>query len=106
MNLEENQRGFLNGKFKDNYNNDCSIQMSSSAMEECIWLGIDKPKLVVYGHIHEGSGIYEYEDSILINASIVDRSYKQVINHYEIDVIDAKFISKQIPLPPSSGTTS
>ena len=48
MNLEENQRGFLNGKFKDNYNNECSIQKSSSAMEDCIWLGIDKPKLVVF----------------------------------------------------------
>ena len=48
MNLEENQRGFLNGQFKDNYNNECSIQKSSSAMEDCIWLGIDKPKLVVF----------------------------------------------------------
>ncbi len=48
MNIKENQRGFLNGQFKDNYNNECSIQKSSSAMEDCIWLGINKPKLVVF----------------------------------------------------------
>ncbi len=48
MNLERNERGFENGKFKDSYNNECSIQKSSSAMDDFIWLGIDKPKLTVF----------------------------------------------------------
>jgi hypothetical protein len=48
MNLEKNQRGFENGKFVDSYNNQCSIQKSSSAMDDFIWLGIDNPKLTVF----------------------------------------------------------
>jgi hypothetical protein len=36
-----NNRGFLKGKFKDHYGVDCSIQKSSLATEDCIWLGCD-----------------------------------------------------------------
>jgi len=36
-----NDRGFLRGKFKDRYGEDCSIQKSSLATEDCIWLGCD-----------------------------------------------------------------
>lgn len=36
-----NDRGFLKGKFKDRYGEDCSIQKSSLATEDCIWLGCD-----------------------------------------------------------------
>lgn len=45
MNLEKNQRGFENGKFTDLYGEKCSIQKSSLATDDAIWLGIDKPKL-------------------------------------------------------------
>jgi hypothetical protein len=48
MNIDKNQRGFKGGKFKDSYNNECAIQKSSSAMDDYIWLGIDKPKLTVF----------------------------------------------------------
>lgn len=34
-----NDRGFLKGKFKDRYGVECSIQKSSLATEDCIWLG-------------------------------------------------------------------
>lgn len=37
-----NDRGFLKGKFVDRYGADCSIQKSSLATEDCIWLGCDK----------------------------------------------------------------
>lgn len=37
-----NQRGFLVGKFKDRNGEDCSMQESSLATEECIWLGMDR----------------------------------------------------------------
>lgn len=33
-------RGFAMGKFKDRYGAECSIQKSSLATEDCIWLGI------------------------------------------------------------------
>jgi hypothetical protein len=36
-----NDRGFLKEKFKDRYGADCSIQKSSLATEDCIWLGCD-----------------------------------------------------------------
>lgn len=37
-----NDHGFLNGKFKDRYDVPCSIQKSSLAFEDCIWLGADE----------------------------------------------------------------
>lgn len=36
---EANDRGFLRGEFKDRYGAECSIQKSSLATEDCIWLG-------------------------------------------------------------------
>ena len=48
MKLVQNQRGFLAGKFTDSYGNSCSIQKSSLATDDCIWLGIDKPGLTVF----------------------------------------------------------
>ena len=41
MKKEKTCRGFSIIKFKDSYDNPCSLQMSSSAMEDKIWLGID-----------------------------------------------------------------
>jgi Icc-related predicted phosphoesterase len=37
-----------------------------------------KPKLVVFGHIHSGYGSYQRNDSLLINASIVNEKYNVV----------------------------
>ena len=42
MDLEKNQRGFKSGKFTDLYGEKCSIQKSSLATDDAIWLGIDK----------------------------------------------------------------
>jgi len=43
MKFEEfNDRGFLSGKFEDANGEKCSLQESSSAMQRCIWLGMDK----------------------------------------------------------------
>ena len=41
MKTEPNARGFATGKFKDAYGINCSIQKSSAALEDCIWLGVD-----------------------------------------------------------------
>jgi len=39
--IERNERNFEIGKFIDRYGHECSIQKSSLATEDCIWLGID-----------------------------------------------------------------
>jgi hypothetical protein len=41
MKLEKTERGFKNGKFTDRYGAKCSIQESSLATEDAIWLGVD-----------------------------------------------------------------
>lgn len=48
MDIKKNQRGFKNGKFIDLYGEECSIQISSLATDEAIWIGIDKQYLVVF----------------------------------------------------------
>lgn len=42
--MEKNKtaRGFGNYTFKDRYNANCSLQKSSIATEDCIWLGVDE----------------------------------------------------------------
>ena len=44
-----NDRGFLKGKFKDRYGADCSIQKSSLATEDCLWLGCDHETIDDHG---------------------------------------------------------
>jgi len=39
--IKANHRGFMVGEFKDRYDTVCSIQKSSLATEDCIWLGVD-----------------------------------------------------------------
>lgn len=36
------ERGFVRAEFLDRYGAKCSIQKSSLAFEDCIWLGVDK----------------------------------------------------------------
>lgn len=44
-----NDRGFLRGEFKDRYGDKCSIQKSSLATEDCIWLGCDHETVDQHG---------------------------------------------------------
>jgi hypothetical protein len=41
MKIETTERGFIRGDFLDRYKAACSIQESSLAEEDCIWLGCD-----------------------------------------------------------------
>jgi Icc-related predicted phosphoesterase len=51
-------------------------------------------KLVCCGHIHEGRGYYEYADGqLIINASVLNRSYKLVNKPYVVDTDTWKIIS-------------
>lgn len=51
MKLELTNRGFVIGDFLDEYGTPCSIQKSSLAEKDCIWLGVHdaRPKICVYG---------------------------------------------------------
>lgn len=44
MRLTKTERGFSIIEFIDRYNTKCSLQKSSLATEDCIWLGCDDPK--------------------------------------------------------------
>jgi hypothetical protein len=43
MKKEKTERGFDLINFVDRYDNECSLQKSSLAFEEAIWLGVDDP---------------------------------------------------------------
>jgi hypothetical protein len=62
MKYQKTQRGFGYYTFKDTYDNSCSLQMSSSAMEEKIWFGIDdaKPQIMASKTPQGGTGWVPY----------------------------------------------
>lgn len=45
-----------------------------------------KPKLVVCGHIHDGYGTYKIDETIMVNAAVVDRSLGLVNSAVMIDL--------------------
>ena len=51
MKFDNNNRGFRFASFTDRTDKQCSIQKSSLAFEDCIWLGIDdaNPKIFLLG---------------------------------------------------------
>lgn len=44
--LKHTARGFAYREFVDHYGHKCSLQKSSLATEDCIWFGVDNPKLM------------------------------------------------------------
>ncbi len=57
LKIETTPRGFQIAEFTDSYGNKCSIQKSSSATRDCIWIGIDSPKLTVFEDDSKGKYI-------------------------------------------------
>lgn len=57
MELKTTSRGFDIASFTDSYGEVCSLQKSSSAMEDKIWLGISEPKLTVFEDDNKGKYI-------------------------------------------------
>lgn len=47
MKIEKTQRNFPFAEFTDRYGTKCSIQKSSLAFENCIWLGVANPKVKI-----------------------------------------------------------
>lgn len=60
MQMNKTNRGFDIAKFTDLYNNECSLQKSSLATEDAIWLGISNTKLTVFED--ESKGKYKIID--------------------------------------------
>lgn len=54
MEVKQTQRGFDLSEFIDRYGAKCSLQKSSIATEDCIWLGVDNPKLTVFENENKG----------------------------------------------------
>lgn len=54
--MNKTKRGFAIKEFIDRYGAKCSIQKSSLAFEDCIWLGIDKanPQIMAANAIEMG----------------------------------------------------
>lgn len=62
MKKEKTERGFEIIEFNDKYMHKCSLQKSSLATEDCIWLGIDKanPQIMASKIIEGGTGWADY----------------------------------------------
>lgn len=56
MKLEQTNRGFDILKFNDSYNVECSLQKSSSALEDKIWFGCNSPNIKVF---NKEKGLFE-----------------------------------------------
>lgn len=62
MIFNKTRRGFDISKFKDAYGMECSIQKSSLADKDCIWLGIHdaKPRILASEVMEDGVGWVDY----------------------------------------------
>lgn len=49
-----------------------------------------QPKLVVCGHIHPSSGVYEHANAIIVNAALVNEENKLVREPYVFDLIEGR----------------
>jgi len=45
-----------------------------------------KPKYHIFGHIHEGYGVYKSKDTVFINASVCNRNYDPINKPIEIEI--------------------
>jgi hypothetical protein len=65
------QRGFALYEFKDSYNVPCSLQKSSSAEDDKIWLGVDEsnPRILASKTLQGGTGWVPYPvpENVLMN---------------------------------------
>jgi hypothetical protein len=61
MKLEQTQRGFPLIKFNDHYDSPCTIQVSSAAEYEAIWIGLDdaNPQVLASRAEHLGMKVDE-----------------------------------------------
>jgi len=54
MEIKKTNRGFSYNEFTDLYGEKCSIQKSSLATDDAIWIGIDNPQITVFEDENKG----------------------------------------------------
>lgn len=61
---------------------------SENAGSKALLSAIDRinPKLVVTGHIHSGYGVYQYKNTKIVNASLLDEKYNLVNKPIEVEL--------------------
>lgn len=64
--MEKTDRGFPIKEFDDYYENKCSLQMSSLADKEAVWLGIASPKVQILNR--PGWDNYDLPKDVLISS--------------------------------------
>jgi hypothetical protein len=71
MKSKPTERGFANIEFTDRYGAKCSIQKSSIATEDCIWLGIDDVDPKIMGKNDAGQSVgwvkYPIHEDVLLS---------------------------------------
>lgn len=69
--MKQTARGFDYTEFKDKYDNNCSLQKSSLATEDCIWFGVDdyKPQILASKTEAGGTGWVPYYISSDVSTS-------------------------------------
>ena len=55
-----------------------------------------KPKIHIFGHIHEGYGVYRNEHTLFINASIFDKDKKDLNKPIYFDLENMERNSYQV----------
>lgn len=73
----KNSRGFSYFSFKDRNGEDCSIQKSSIATEDCLWIGCDNNSMP-----HHATGQYS-SPRMHINKNMAKKIIKKLIKFVE-----------------------
>jgi len=74
--MRHTNRGFCRGEFKDQYGEACSLQKSSLATKDCIWLGISRAEVRT---MQPGSGWKTWSDEELQAALGVPNSFGYLV---------------------------
>lgn len=86
INRTKTNRGFTLIEFKDYYDAKCSLQKSSLATEDAIWLGIDDadPKIMASKTPQGGTGWIKYEipDDVMLSTRmhLTRKQAKQLVD--------------------------
>lgn len=89
MRKKKTDRGFVIIEFKDRYDAKCSLQKSSLATEDCIWLGIDdaNPKIMASKTTEGGCGWVPYplsKDVLLTTRMhLTQKQVKKLLPHLQ-----------------------
>lgn len=93
MEQKKTDRGFSISNFKDLYGMECSLQKSSLATQDAIWLGVSdcKPKIMASKLKQGGTGWVDYpipEDVLLSTRMHLSREQVQELLPYLVKFVE------------------